>query len=51
MDGSLAANLDRLYTAIRNRAPAARVVVLGYPHLYHLQGACRLASGTASAPT
>ncbi|MFF7367371.1 SGNH/GDSL hydrolase family protein [Streptomyces tricolor] len=45
MDGSLAANLDRLYTAIRNRAPAARVVVLGYPHLYHLRGACRLGLG------
>ncbi|MFF5531696.1 SGNH/GDSL hydrolase family protein [Streptomyces cinerochromogenes] len=42
MDGSLSAGLDRLYTAIRNRAPAARVVVLGYPHLYHLQGACAL---------
>ncbi|GGU75058.1 lipase 1 [Streptomyces filipinensis] len=42
MDGTLAHNLDRLYTAIRERAPAARVVVLGYPHLYHLRGTCRL---------
>ncbi|MFJ7146934.1 SGNH/GDSL hydrolase family protein [Streptomyces sp. NPDC100445] len=42
MDGSLSGSLDRLYTAIRNRAPTARVVVLGYPHLYHLQGACAL---------
>ncbi|GAA2217551.1 SGNH/GDSL hydrolase family protein [Streptomyces nogalater] len=42
MDGSLTERLDRLYTAIRNRAPAARVVVLGYPHLYHLKGACAL---------
>ncbi|GAA3104292.1 SGNH/GDSL hydrolase family protein [Streptomyces echinatus] len=42
MDGPLSADLDRLYTAIRNRAPAARVVVLGYPHLYHLSGSCAL---------
>ncbi|MES9522257.1 SGNH/GDSL hydrolase family protein [Streptomyces capoamus] len=42
MDGTLTGNLDRLYSAIRDRAPAARVVVLGYPHLYHLQGACAL---------
>ncbi|GAB1335624.1 SGNH family lipase [Streptomyces sp. E-15] len=42
MDGSLAADLDRLYTAVRGRAPAARVVVLGYPHLYHLSGTCAL---------
>ncbi|WP_225821337.1 SGNH/GDSL hydrolase family protein [Streptomyces naphthomycinicus] len=42
MDGSLAGDLDRLYTAIRNRAPAAHVVVLGYPHLYHLRGGCAL---------
>ncbi|MBL1105056.1 SGNH/GDSL hydrolase family protein [Streptomyces sp. 5-8] len=42
MDGSLSADLDRLYTAIRSRAPAARVVVLGYPHLYHLSGSCAL---------
>ncbi|MEV6803384.1 SGNH/GDSL hydrolase family protein [Streptomyces sp. NPDC051132] len=42
MDTALTNRLDRLYTAIRDRAPAARVVVLGYPHLYHLAGACRL---------
>ncbi|MEU6671759.1 SGNH/GDSL hydrolase family protein [Streptomyces sp. NPDC046727] len=42
MDGPLARNLDRLYSVIRNRAPAARVVVLGYPHLYHLRGSCAL---------
>ncbi|MGW1595373.1 SGNH/GDSL hydrolase family protein [Streptomyces sp. NPDC002343] len=42
MDGSLTGGLDRLYSAIRDRAPAARVVVLGYPHLYHLRGACAL---------
>jgi hypothetical protein len=42
MDGSLTDRLDRLYTAIRDRAPAARVVVLGYPRLYHLRGSCAL---------
>ena len=42
MDGALPANLDRLYSAIRNRAPAAHVVVLGYPHLYQLRGSCVL---------
>ncbi|MFC9932226.1 SGNH/GDSL hydrolase family protein [Streptomyces sp. NPDC127190] len=42
VDGPLAADLDRLYSAIRYRAPAARVVVLGYPHLYRLHGTCRI---------
>ncbi|WP_225100864.1 SGNH/GDSL hydrolase family protein [Streptomyces sp. CoH27] len=41
MDGALPRDLDRLYSAIRDRAPAARVVVLGYPHLYHLMGTCQ----------
>ncbi|MEU6775657.1 SGNH/GDSL hydrolase family protein [Streptomyces sp. NPDC046759] len=40
VDSSLGDSLDRLYSAIRNRAPAAHVVVLGYPHLYHLRGTC-----------
>lgn len=40
MDATLPGDLDRLYTAIRNKAPAARVVVLGYPHLYRLHGSC-----------
>ncbi|MFB7508197.1 SGNH/GDSL hydrolase family protein [Streptomyces broussonetiae] len=41
MDDSLPRDLDRLYSAIRDRAPGAHVVVLGYPHLYHLRGTCR----------
>lgn len=51
MDGSLAHNLDVLYSAIRDRAPAAHVVVLGYPHLYRLGGTCRvgLADGERAA--
>ncbi|MGW3356825.1 SGNH/GDSL hydrolase family protein [Streptomyces bungoensis] len=39
-DKSLPGNLDRLYSAIRGKAPAARVVVLGYPRLYQLHGDC-----------
>lgn len=41
MDGALPAGLDRLYSAIRSKAPAARVVVVGYPHFYQLHGTCR----------
>ncbi|MFG2606425.1 SGNH/GDSL hydrolase family protein [Streptomyces sp. NPDC048514] len=41
IDGTLPADLDRLYSAIRRKAPAAHVVVLGYPHFYQLHGACR----------
>jgi lysophospholipase L1-like esterase len=41
MDETLPAGLDRLYSAIRSKAPAARVVVLGYPHFYELHGTCR----------
>jgi hypothetical protein len=32
--------LDAVYTQIRDRAPNARVVVLGYPHIYELGGSC-----------
>ncbi|MFE3636695.1 SGNH/GDSL hydrolase family protein [Streptomyces sp. NPDC059168] len=39
-NGALPGELDRLYSAIRGRAPAARVVVLGYPRLYRLHGSC-----------
>lgn len=40
MDTTLRGDLDRLYTAIRRKAPAAHIVVLGYPHLYKLKGTC-----------
>jgi lysophospholipase L1-like esterase len=36
----LPARLDAVYTQIRSRAPNARVVVLGYPHIYQLGGSC-----------
>jgi len=32
--------LDGVYGQIRNRAPNARVIVLGYPHIYQLGGSC-----------
>ncbi|GGO95429.1 SGNH/GDSL hydrolase family protein [Wenjunlia tyrosinilytica] len=36
----LPAKLDQTYAAIRSKAPSARVVVLGYPRLYKLNGSC-----------
>jgi len=32
--------LDNVYNAIRSRAPAAAVVVLGYPRFYTIDGSC-----------
>ncbi|MEV7415682.1 SGNH/GDSL hydrolase family protein [Streptomyces sp. NPDC089919] len=40
VDSTLPGNLDRVYDAIRSRAPAAHVVVLGYPRFYKLSGSC-----------
>ncbi|MGW5170000.1 SGNH/GDSL hydrolase family protein [Streptomyces nodosus] len=40
MDRTLPGDLDRLYRTIRKKAPAAHVVVLGYPHLYKRPGGC-----------
>jgi hypothetical protein len=37
---TLPGRLDAVYTQIRDRAPNAHVVVLGYPHIYHLNGSC-----------
>ncbi len=37
---TLPGRLDNVYTQIRNRAPSARVVVVGYPHIYKLNGSC-----------
>jgi lysophospholipase L1-like esterase len=39
MDGVLPGALDSLYTAIREKAANAKVVVLDYPHLYHISDA------------
>ncbi|WP_267244800.1 SGNH/GDSL hydrolase family protein [Streptomyces sp. PR69] len=37
---TLPGRLDRVYGAIADKAPAARVVVMGYPRLYRLGGSC-----------
>ncbi|MEU4267389.1 SGNH/GDSL hydrolase family protein [Streptomyces sp. NPDC026092] len=37
---TLPGNLDSVYSAIRAKAPNARVVVLGYPRFYKLGGSC-----------
>ena len=37
---TLPGRLNDVYTQLRNRAPSAHVVVLGYPHIYELDGSC-----------
>ncbi|MFF8281118.1 SGNH/GDSL hydrolase family protein [Streptomyces albus] len=37
---TLPGKLDTVYDAIRAKAPSAKVVVLGYPHMYKLDGDC-----------
>lgn len=40
VNSTLPASLDKVYDAIRAKAPQARVVVLGYPRFYQLNGSC-----------
>ncbi|MER7520626.1 SGNH/GDSL hydrolase family protein [Streptomyces sp. NPDC126499] len=40
VDSTLPGKLDSVYSAIRAKAPHARVVVLGYPRFYKLDGSC-----------
>ncbi|MGV9880365.1 SGNH/GDSL hydrolase family protein [Streptomyces sp. NPDC003006] len=40
VDSTLPGNLDKVYAAISDKAPSARVVVLGYPRFYKLGGSC-----------
>jgi lysophospholipase L1-like esterase len=40
VDTTLPGRLDSVYSAIRSKAPSARVVVLGYPRFYKLGGSC-----------
>ncbi|MEO3975410.1 SGNH/GDSL hydrolase family protein [Streptomyces sp. CAU 1734] len=40
VDTTLPGRLDSVYNAIKSRAPAAEVVVLGYPRFYKLAGSC-----------
>jgi hypothetical protein len=38
----LPARLDNVYRQIRQRSPAARVVVFGYPRFYKVPGSCNV---------
>ncbi|MEU9014008.1 SGNH/GDSL hydrolase family protein [Streptomyces sp. NPDC048479] len=40
VDSTLPGKLDSVYSAIKSKAPAAQVVVLGYPRFYKLGGSC-----------
>ncbi|WP_455354676.1 SGNH/GDSL hydrolase family protein [Streptomyces sp. SYSU K217416] len=40
VDTTLPGKLDQVYSAIRSKAPAAHVIVLGYPRFYKLSGTC-----------
>lgn len=40
VDSTLPGRLDSVYSAIKAKAPSARVVVLGYPRFYQLSGTC-----------
>ncbi|MFD5270588.1 SGNH/GDSL hydrolase family protein [Streptomyces sp. NPDC058335] len=40
VDSTLPGKLDSVYSAIRSKAPAARVVVIGYPRFYKLGTTC-----------
>jgi lysophospholipase L1-like esterase len=40
VDSTLPGSLNNVYSNIRNRAPSAKVVVLGYPRFYRLGTAC-----------
>ncbi|CAL9400093.1 MULTISPECIES: SGNH/GDSL hydrolase family protein [Streptomyces] len=40
VDSTLPGKLDSVYSAIRSKAPNARVVVLGYPRFYKLGATC-----------
>ncbi|MEV7599580.1 SGNH/GDSL hydrolase family protein [Kitasatospora sp. NPDC089797] len=42
---TLPGQLDRVYSAIRAKAPKAHVVVMGYPHLYQIGGDCLFGIG------
>lgn len=42
VDSTLPGQLDSVYDGIRAKAPAARVVVLGYPRFYKIGGSCAL---------
>lgn len=45
---TLPGRLDSVYGAIKERAPSAKVVVLGYPRFYQLDGECNAGLSEAS---
>ncbi|MGW7516487.1 SGNH/GDSL hydrolase family protein [Streptomyces sp. NPDC054796] len=45
---TLPARLDGVYDAIKAKAPSAKVVVLGYPRFYQLEGSCDAGLSEAS---
>ncbi|MEU4656592.1 SGNH/GDSL hydrolase family protein [Streptomyces sp. NPDC023723] len=49
LDSTLPANLNSVYSAIRAKAPGARVVVVGYPRFYRLGATCLGLSETKRA--
>ncbi|GHF81739.1 SGNH/GDSL hydrolase family protein [Streptomyces griseosporeus] len=49
VDSTLPGKLDTVYSAIRSKAPNARVVVLGYPRFYQLGTVCLGLSETKRA--
>jgi lysophospholipase L1-like esterase len=42
VNNELPAKLNSVYSAIRQRSPSARVVVLGYPRFYKVPGSCNV---------
>jgi lysophospholipase L1-like esterase len=48
IQNTLPAKLDAVYDAISGRAPSAHVVVLGYPHMYKINGNCIVGLSEAS---
>jgi lysophospholipase L1-like esterase len=40
VEGTLPGQLDSVYNAISERSPSAKVVVMGYPRIYKLEGEC-----------
>ncbi len=48
IENTLPGQLDAVYEAVRGRAPSAHVVVLGYPHMYKINGTCVVGLGEAA---
>ncbi|MFE0022309.1 SGNH/GDSL hydrolase family protein [Amycolatopsis sp. NPDC059021] len=42
VNGTLPGLLDKVYSTIKQKAPNAKLVVLGYPHMYKVPGSCNV---------